>query len=246
MDELLTKYGISLPFRDLLADDPFAVLMGTAIAADYLGIHMVGAARCHHLALRYPEVDRQLWIETGDTALLRKMVVTYKQDKAHPQYSMIVLRARPLPETPDGLFAFSPPENARRVELEPVGALIQPEVANGTTSNEILTMASVASPQITPPSPAETLPPMSPHYRDVTVNGAKYYVLNGEYYTWEAGLETHILVDNPYETADVVDVLPPNAQEIMIDGAVYHKCGDAYFDQVYDGSRVRYRKVRAK
>ena len=234
--ELMTRYGIQMPLADLLADDPFLALLGNVTRADYLGIHTVGAARCHHLVLQGADTDRQLWIETGDTPLLRKLVVTQKTQATQPQYSMIVLRARALQEAPAGLFTFTPPPGARRVELEPASHPAAVSM-DGTPAG---------APAVAPGDAPTTLPPAPPGYREVTVGGIRYYLADNEYYRWDDTLGTYVLVDNPYASAEVIDELPKEAREIMIDGEVYYKCGEAYFDRVYDGSRVRYRKVHAR
>ena len=45
--------------------------------------------RCHHLAFAQEHVDWQVWIEDGAQPLVRKFVITYKDEPGAPQYTAI-------------------------------------------------------------------------------------------------------------------------------------------------------------
>ena len=86
LDAAINEYGLSIPMSDLLYADADRGLLKDVRAARYLGVDSVGDARCHHLAFRQETIDWQLWIEEGEMALPRKLVITYKLEPGLPQY----------------------------------------------------------------------------------------------------------------------------------------------------------------
>jgi hypothetical protein len=122
MDELLDVYGFSTPMADLLSEDLHAVFTEGVTSADYLGEHLVGEERCHHLAFDHPDIDYQLWYSTGDSPQLRKLVITDTDAPGSPQYTLTILELEPLEaaDVPDSLFVAQIPEEAEEIEIVPI------------------------------------------------------------------------------------------------------------------------------
>lgn len=64
-DHLRDELGLEVPAGDLLYADPAEEMLAAAESGTYVGLADVGGVMCHHLAFRTPDVDWQIWIETG-------------------------------------------------------------------------------------------------------------------------------------------------------------------------------------
>jgi hypothetical protein len=119
LDAASDKYGINLPIEDLLVSDPYSSAMAGIKGGAYFGKAKILGTRCHHIAFSTDRVDWQLWIEDGPKPLVRKLVITYKQEDTDPQYTAIFtdwdLKAR----LPDKSFVFTPPKGASGIEVLP-------------------------------------------------------------------------------------------------------------------------------
>ena len=88
MDFVVAEYGLTVPVADVLFKDSYGVLTANAQTGQYLGVHEVGEHACHHLAFRQEGIDWQIWIDAGDVAVPRKLVIVYKQEAGHPSYTV--------------------------------------------------------------------------------------------------------------------------------------------------------------
>ncbi len=97
----------------------------------YVGETKLRGVPCYHLALDKDKVHFQLWIETGDKPLLRKVVVTQKKLAASPQWTAFISDWNFAPQLADNLFTFTPPEGAQKIQFIPVkeGAPVAPKGA---------------------------------------------------------------------------------------------------------------------
>jgi hypothetical protein len=118
LDHGFEKFGLVPPSADLLFSDPYAVLMANVKGAAYVGLHRVGGVRCHHLAFTQEAIDWQIWIEEGKD-VPRKLVITYKEVPASPQFTVVLSDWDETVKLPDSLFVFKPPEGAERIEFLP-------------------------------------------------------------------------------------------------------------------------------
>lgn len=112
--ELRDKYDIEVPLADLFhwgEGDPAAA--GITAAAD-IGPSEVDGVSCEHFALRQEGVDWQVWIQQGDFALPRKLILTTTTDDARPDYSSI-LTWNLAPSFNDAAFTFAPPPGAQKI-----------------------------------------------------------------------------------------------------------------------------------
>ena len=119
IDKAESDYGIDFPTPDLLrmaSEDEFSA--GLTAAGD-VGQSRVADVECDHYAYRNAEVDFQLWLETGDKPLPRKIVITSKKDPAQPEYTAI-LTWNLAPKVEDAAFVFTPPEGVTKI---PMGAV---------------------------------------------------------------------------------------------------------------------------
>lgn len=108
--------GLKTPAGDLLYTDSYTGLVTDVTKGAYLGSAYVNGVECHHLAFRAARVDWQLWVQTGDTPLPMKYVITTKWVTGAPQYSVQFQDWNTKPQINADQFAFSTPQGARRLE----------------------------------------------------------------------------------------------------------------------------------
>jgi hypothetical protein len=121
LDWVFEQTGTVVPVADFLYADSYARLMGDVQRGTYLGIHEAAGVPCHHLSFEQATIDWQIWIDAGREPLPRKLVIAYKTEDEVPQYAVTIRKWNLQAKLPDALFAFSPPEGARRIDLVAFG-----------------------------------------------------------------------------------------------------------------------------
>jgi hypothetical protein len=116
------EYSIAPPLIALARDNPLGNLNELATSGFYVGLHHVGDVKCHHLAYTTEGMDVQLWIENGLFPLLRKVVITYRDEPGSPQFTAYLTDWDFSPHLPDSVFKFFKPKSALLVPLEKAGA----------------------------------------------------------------------------------------------------------------------------
>jgi hypothetical protein len=119
LDMLAQKYGMVLPLADLAFADPYKCLIEQVRSGEYVGTGYVFDTRCHHLAFRQASVDWQIWIDEGEKPLPRKVVITFKDSPAHPQYTAFLSDWKLGADLDDATFELRPPASAKKVEFAP-------------------------------------------------------------------------------------------------------------------------------
>jgi hypothetical protein len=121
-DMLAERYGMVIPLSDLLFEDPYKALVTGARAGLYVGTGHVFETKCDHLAFRQAGVDWQVWIEQGERPVPRKIVITYKDLPARPQYTAYLSDWNLDSDAKDERFVPKVPEGAKKVEFGPAPA----------------------------------------------------------------------------------------------------------------------------
>lgn len=120
LDLMAREYGISSPVADVLYSDPYSVLMENVVTGTYIGRPVVRGVPTHHLAFTQDNIDWQLWIEDGAQPVPRKAVITYKNVKSSPQFTVWLSNWNFAPRLSDSLFEFLAPDGAHEVEIKPI------------------------------------------------------------------------------------------------------------------------------
>jgi hypothetical protein len=116
VDLLDEKYDIELPLTDMFFWGTPRARTSTAditAAGDY-GPSVVEDTTCQHYAFRQEGLDWQIWIQNGEHALPRKVVLTTLTDDARPQYSA-VYTWQLAPSFNEAAFTFTPPADAKPI-----------------------------------------------------------------------------------------------------------------------------------
>jgi hypothetical protein len=117
LDFLFEEHGLSIPLADLLFSDPYQALTENVQTGVYLGVRSVGGRPCHHLLFTQKAVDWQVWIDTGETPLPRKLVITHKNEPGQPQYSAELSDWNLAPAVTETSFDFKAPAGAKAVKM---------------------------------------------------------------------------------------------------------------------------------
>jgi hypothetical protein len=120
----LLDAGVEMPLIDMLYEGNVGSLTDDVRVGVLAGDSMVDGVATDHLAFRQPEVDWQLWVEKGERALPRKLLITTRYAVGDPQYQAI-LHWDLAPKMDDKSFVFVPPSGATKIpyhtNLSPAG-----------------------------------------------------------------------------------------------------------------------------
>lgn len=117
LDFLYEEYDLTIPLAELLFSDPYNALTENVQTGTYVGRHLAGGRLCHHLLFTQENVDWQIWIDTDESALPRKVVITYKDEPGDPQDVVELGDWNLAPVLSDNAFVFLPPEGSTAVDL---------------------------------------------------------------------------------------------------------------------------------
>ena len=119
LDDVAQRFGVTVPFADLMFSDPYAVLTQDIIAGSYVGVSTFRGVSYDHLVFSHADLDWQVWLRQDERALPVKFLITYAERPSHPQYGGVFTEWDLTPRFEGGEFAFIPPEAAERIELLP-------------------------------------------------------------------------------------------------------------------------------
>lgn len=111
---VLLDNGIEMPLIDMLYHGYTGDLTEDVRVGLVVGETQVDGVATDHLAFRQPDVDWQLWVEKGDRALPRKLLITTRYEVGDPQYQAI-LRWDLKPGISAKSFVFEPPAGAIKI-----------------------------------------------------------------------------------------------------------------------------------
>jgi hypothetical protein len=119
VDQLLEAmregHGVALPGADLLLTNSYEVLVAGVMEAKHIGRGVIDGRECEHLAFRNYDTDWQIWVETGDKPIPRKMVITSKTINNGPQYTLRVKGWKTDFTPAADAFDFTPPAGAEKL-----------------------------------------------------------------------------------------------------------------------------------
>jgi hypothetical protein len=115
-------YGIELPLVDLFLWGTDKAPTSSLTSATFVGPARINGTATDQYAFRQNGVDWQVWIEPGSKPLPRRMVITTTDDPAMPQYAS-TLTWNTSATFNDSNFNFTPPKDAKRIELVKVAVV---------------------------------------------------------------------------------------------------------------------------
>jgi len=112
----VNELSIDAPLLDLLTKDPADTLTRDAESVVYLGPSLIGGALHHHIAIRGPEVDLQVWIAAEGPALPGKITMRSRWVAGNPRF--VGFMSWDLdPKIRDGSLEFQPASGATRIDF---------------------------------------------------------------------------------------------------------------------------------
>jgi hypothetical protein len=115
MEFALEELEVEAPLLDLIHRDTTRLLSQSEETILYLTDKArIAGVDCHHIAIRGPESDVQLWIEEGDRPLPRKVIITSKWEGGSPRF-IANLAWETEPEIKKVTFEFKAPEGAENI-----------------------------------------------------------------------------------------------------------------------------------
>ena len=126
LDQIESKYGITLPMSNLLASNPCGELKAETRETFFVGNDLVGDEETYHILLQGEDRDFQFWVSQADLPLLKKAIITYKELPAEPQYTVLFSNWNFRPELPANRFSFTPGQDDVKVEFMPVDQILPP------------------------------------------------------------------------------------------------------------------------
>ena len=121
IDEMLDfareKLDVIAPGAEILYGNAADRMLKVTSSGFVVGPSVVGGVKSTHLAFRGAEVDWQIWIEEGGRPLPRKFVLTSKQVKGEPQFTVLVRSWDLAPKLTEQMFTFTPPKGAKKIEF---------------------------------------------------------------------------------------------------------------------------------
>jgi hypothetical protein len=121
IDKLQDDLGFVPPLSDLLYSDFYAAVEDRMTTGYYAGLHTIDGIPSHHLVYSHDHLDWQVWVEDGTRPLLRKIVITFKDDPQSPQFTASISKWDFSPRLSDHLFTFDPPKGSQKIKFLPSG-----------------------------------------------------------------------------------------------------------------------------
>ena len=122
LDYASGRFSLPLPLTDLLLRDVYGAMTEGVTSGRYVGEETVDGTKCHHLAFTQADLDWEIWIDSGEIPLPRKLSITYKTEPKQSRYVATLSAWDLSPKLSDSVFAFAPPEGAQRIDIMPAFA----------------------------------------------------------------------------------------------------------------------------
>ena len=131
LDSAHDQFGIDLPLIDLAVSDPYQNATSNVRKGVDYGLATVLGVDCHHLAFTQENVDWQVWIQDGPQPLIRKLVITHKNEAGAPQFTALITRWDLTGRISESDFVFEPPRGATKVEMRQDRAQNKEDLTSG-------------------------------------------------------------------------------------------------------------------
>jgi hypothetical protein len=122
LDQLVPKLDFAPPLADFLYRDPYTSVRGNIQYGFDLGQNDVNGRTCRTLAFVEKDVDWQIWIENGPQLIPCKLVITYKNQPARPQFTAVFTDWDFAPRIADPVFVPESPPGTQKIPFATVAA----------------------------------------------------------------------------------------------------------------------------
>ena len=123
IDEMLplvvAKFGIDFPADDFMFSDPYSLITKNLTHAIEVGQTQVNGNPTEHFAYMNADANLEIWIDSGPSALPRRVAVTYKTIANFPRFLLEFLDWNLIAKPSDSQFIFKKPGGAKQIEFDP-------------------------------------------------------------------------------------------------------------------------------
>ena len=113
---VITEFGIDAPMLDFVSTNVADNLLADAEQVDYFGLSFIRNRPHHHIGVRTPELDLQLWVSAEGQPLPGKISMISKWEAGSPRF-VGFLEWDLEPDIPAGELRFVPPDGAIKIEI---------------------------------------------------------------------------------------------------------------------------------
>ncbi len=116
LEFVVDDLGIESPMLDLIAADVADHLLTDMESISYLGMSLIRDRVYHHVGIRYPETDVQVWIASEGPPLPGKLAISSKWEGGSPRF-VAFLAWDTNPQFAQDTFTFVPPDGAVQIDF---------------------------------------------------------------------------------------------------------------------------------
>jgi hypothetical protein len=118
IDALEKRFDIVLPLSDLVAEDPY-IAFSEEFADDgvLLGVFPYRGKQCDVLAYRNESIDWQIWVARDGPRVPLRLAIRYESEPGIPRFIADLSDWNLSDTTADSEFTFSPPADAKPIEI---------------------------------------------------------------------------------------------------------------------------------
>lgn len=118
LDMLARQYGMAVSADDLLYKGAYSRLEGRIRVAQDLGVETLYGQPCYHLAFIGDNVDFQIWVQSGDEPMPRKVLIVYRNAPGRPRCQLDITRWD-VGAISSSVFNVEVPTGARQIKILP-------------------------------------------------------------------------------------------------------------------------------
>jgi hypothetical protein len=122
LTQILPKLDFMPPLSDFLYRDPYGKVRANIQYGFDLGQNDVNGRNCRTLAFVQKDIDWQIWIENGPQPTPCKLVITYKNQPAQPQFTAVFKDWDFAPRIAQPVFTPELPPGAQKIPFAAVAA----------------------------------------------------------------------------------------------------------------------------
>jgi hypothetical protein len=122
LPQLLPKTDFAPPLSDFLYSDPYKTVRANIQYGLDLGQNDVNGRTCRTLAFVEKDIDWQIWIENGPQLTPCKLVITYKNQPAQPQFNAVFSNWDFAPRIAEPVFTPELPPGTQKIPFATVTA----------------------------------------------------------------------------------------------------------------------------
>jgi len=122
LDQLLPRLDFAPPLADFLYRDPYKTVRSNIQYGFDLGQNDVNGRSCRTLAFVEKDIDWQIWVDNGPQLTPCKLVITYKNEPAQPQFTAVFSIWDFAPRIAEPVFTPELPRNTQKIPFATVTA----------------------------------------------------------------------------------------------------------------------------